>query len=64
MKWDSLINLITLYELYIVYIDQLHIVQFFFSNATADDMPTKTVKSKVLHSFKDCFKVLTTKMNQ
>ena len=27
-------------------------------------MPTTTEKSKVLHSFKACFKVLTTKMNQ
>ena len=40
----------------------LHIVQFPFLNATADDMPTQTEKPNVLHYFKACFKVLTTQI--
>ena len=39
----------------------LPIVQFPLLNATANDMPAKTEKSKVLHSFKARFNVLTTK---
>ena len=66
MKWDSIFILLTLYksfiELNIDLLDDpiLPIVQFPFYNATADDLPTKTEKSKVLHSFKAYFKVLTT----
>ena len=32
--------------------------------ATANDIPAKTEKSKVLHSFEACFNVITTKNNQ
>ena len=35
-----------------------------FLNATANDMAAKTEKSKVLHYFKACFNVLTSKNNQ
>ena len=33
-------------------------------NATANDMAAKTEKSQVLHYFKACFNVLTSKNNQ
>ena len=65
MKWDSLINLFTLYKSSIEHnIDLLVILFYPFSSfllhATADDMPAKTEKAKVLHYLEACFQVLTT----
>ena len=63
MKLDSLINVFTLYESYIEHNVELLIILFYpqssfhLLNAIAIDVPTKTEKSKVLHSFN----VLTTK---
>ena len=68
MEWDSLINLFTLYKSSIEHkfiptsYHILLIVKFnlHFLNVTADDMPAKTDKSKVYHSFKARLDVLTT----
>ena len=65
MKWDILFNLFSLYQSSIEHnVDLLvilfYIVQFPFLHATADDMPAKTEKAKVLHYLEACFKVLTT----
>ena len=72
MKWGSVINLFTLYKSSIENNIELLVILFYpqstflLLNATANDMAAKTVKSKVLHYFKACFKVnvLTTKNNQ
>ena len=66
MKWGNLINLFTLYESSIEYNIERVILfypksTFLLLNATANDMAAKIEKSKVLHSFKACFNVLTTK---
>ena len=69
MQWGNLINLFTLYKSSIrqnieLLVFHSTIVHFPSLNATADDMAAKTEKSKVLHSFKACFNVLTTNNNQ
>ena len=68
MKWGNLINLLfTLYKSSIKHNIELLVILFYpqstflLLNATANDMAAKTEKSKVLHCFKACFNVLTTK---
>ena len=70
MKWGNLINLFTLYKYSIEHNIELLVILFYpwstslLLNATANDMAAKIEKSKVVHYFKACFKVLTTKNNQ
>ena len=64
------INLFTLYKYSIERNIELLVIliypqsTFLLLNATANAMAAKTEKSKVLHYFKACFNVLTTKNNQ
>ena len=64
MKRNSPINLFILHKSPIQHNVDLLGILFYSSaslfNAITDDMPAKHEKSKVLHSFKACFKVLTT----
>ena len=64
-----LINLITLYKSSIEHNIELLVIPFYIStflllNAIANDIAAKTEKSYVLHCFKTCFNVLTSKNNQ
>ena len=63
-------NLFTLYKSSIEHNIELLVIPFYLQstflllNATANDMAAKTEKSYVLHYFKTCFNVLTSKNNQ
>ena len=65
MKRDSLIYLFTLYKSSIGHNIDLLVILFYpkssthFLHATADVMPAKTAKVKVLHYLEACFQVLT-----
>ena len=65
-----LINLFTLYKSSIEHNIELLVIlcytwsTFLLLNATAKDMTARTEKSKVLHYFKACFNVLTSKKKQ